>query len=715
MEFHPAWKVIMEPEIDGAYELVLRRDPEVDKYRGIGGTILREQSEYRTRDLFLPHSKRPGLWRFRKSQIHIPNSLADPFADGRNDDIIIFSNGQKWNPIPSENIILSHPDVTGALIIGDGKFQPAALIEPKNGASLDVLMDLIWPLIEEANQQSQGFGRLMRSKVAIVGPGGFVRAPKGTIIRSMTRQKLQTTIDQMYSRAPDYSTEAVRQCFAQVDDPQSKVLEIVKNKTHEFEKLSATTDDTDLFEHGLDSLIALELSNSIRAGLSIYADQRKLSFITAIMLFKYPTIKRLAEAIYIRLSENPDEAHLHTLNDNIEKMIEVYTSSVNPQKTSPRSTNNSELHIGLIGSTGFLGKQLLAHLCQRPGIVKITCIDRNKSAQQLHQQLLASLNTKPHVEFKTMSLASMSLEEIHKHKEVYEDMDGIIFSAWTVNFNQPLSFFEPQIRVLSAICTSLVSCERSPRLFFVSSISSSIENKSHDSKQIIIPEEVLQNTSAPMTMGYAQSKYVAEIILAKFAHHTGLGVTILRLGQIAGPVIGRNQELDNPSSAVWNEREWFPSVMKSSANMGLIPSDLAPVDWIPVDILTRALGELVSHDLTTESVSTLRVYNIVNPHQVSWHELVPAVQEKMASTCKLVPLEMWIERLKSEELGSLAAENFPALKLLDYLQTSLRESKQEKTFITTHTKQASETFDQMQAVSKEWIRKWLSSWGLDGP
>lgn len=67
MEFHPAWKVIMEPEIDGAYELVLRKDREADKYRGIGGTILREKSEYRTRDLFLPHPNRPGLWRFCKS------------------------------------------------------------------------------------------------------------------------------------------------------------------------------------------------------------------------------------------------------------------------------------------------------------------------------------------------------------------------------------------------------------------------------------------------------------------------------------------------------------------------------------------------------------------------------------------------------------------------------------------------------------------------
>jgi hypothetical protein len=61
-----SWKVIIEPEIDEAYELVLRRDAEADQYRGIGGTILWEKPEYRTRDLFIPHSDRPGLWRFCK-------------------------------------------------------------------------------------------------------------------------------------------------------------------------------------------------------------------------------------------------------------------------------------------------------------------------------------------------------------------------------------------------------------------------------------------------------------------------------------------------------------------------------------------------------------------------------------------------------------------------------------------------------------------------
>ena len=66
---------------------------------------------------------------------HIPPILTDAFhfdcTDGRNDDIIVFNNGEKWNSIPSEGIISQHPLVSSAIIIGDGRFEPALLIEPK--------------------------------------------------------------------------------------------------------------------------------------------------------------------------------------------------------------------------------------------------------------------------------------------------------------------------------------------------------------------------------------------------------------------------------------------------------------------------------------------------------------------------------------------------------------------------------------------------------
>jgi hypothetical protein len=58
----------MEPAIDGAYEFIVKKIPEADPYRCIGGTFLRHMSEFRSKDLFLPHPSKPGLWRFCKSE-----------------------------------------------------------------------------------------------------------------------------------------------------------------------------------------------------------------------------------------------------------------------------------------------------------------------------------------------------------------------------------------------------------------------------------------------------------------------------------------------------------------------------------------------------------------------------------------------------------------------------------------------------------------------
>jgi hypothetical protein len=85
--------------------------------------------------------------------------------------------------------------------VGDGKFQPVAIIEPKKPiSSSENVMESLWPLVEQANHQSQAYGYLITSKIAIVQPGDFVRSPKGTIVRSATAKKLHPVIEQLYSQ-----------------------------------------------------------------------------------------------------------------------------------------------------------------------------------------------------------------------------------------------------------------------------------------------------------------------------------------------------------------------------------------------------------------------------------------------------------------------------------------------------------------------------------
>ncbi|MCJ1251187.1 hypothetical protein MMC30_008418 [Trapelia coarctata] len=163
LEWHPLYGADMQLWGDGVYEMVLHRDPRLEEIRSISCNFP-DVEEWHTRDLFKPHPTKPNLWQFY----------------GQTDDIIVLSNGEKFNPATSENIITGHPLVSGALIVGQGRFQAALLIEPKAGAQIASFIEDLWSTVEEANLQAPGHGRIIRSMIAVASPDkSFERAGKG--------------------------------------------------------------------------------------------------------------------------------------------------------------------------------------------------------------------------------------------------------------------------------------------------------------------------------------------------------------------------------------------------------------------------------------------------------------------------------------------------------------------------------------------------------
>ena len=56
-------------------------------------------------------------------------------------------------------------------------------------------------------------------------------------------------------------------------------------------------------------------------------------------------------------------------------------------------------------------------------------------------------------------------------------------------------------------------------------------------------------------MGYAESKYISELLLEAGAKESGVPAVICRVGQLAGPVV---------KGGTWNKQEWVPSVSLST-------------------------------------------------------------------------------------------------------------------------------------------------------
>jgi len=143
LEFSPCLGGEFRPYAKDLHELVIVRNPKYKHAQGVFATFP-ELKEYPMKDVYSKYPSKPDYWTYR----------------GRTDDIIVFSNAEKLNPVTMEGVISSHPEVLSPLIVGQGYFQPALLIEANQPPSLDAdkakLLESIWPYVERGKPRLSG-------------------------------------------------------------------------------------------------------------------------------------------------------------------------------------------------------------------------------------------------------------------------------------------------------------------------------------------------------------------------------------------------------------------------------------------------------------------------------------------------------------------------------------------------------------------------------
>lgn len=123
------------------YEFVIVRNERLAPFQGVFSTIPEMTgNDFHTKDLYQKHPERVGWWR------HC----------GRTDDVLIFTDGRKLNPIRMEAIIEAHPVVKSALICGHGRAKASLLVQLeenllcKSPADKRLSIQTIWPSVEKA-------------------------------------------------------------------------------------------------------------------------------------------------------------------------------------------------------------------------------------------------------------------------------------------------------------------------------------------------------------------------------------------------------------------------------------------------------------------------------------------------------------------------------------------------------------------------------------
>ncbi|EOD47580.1 putative nrps-like enzyme protein [Neofusicoccum parvum UCRNP2] len=704
--------VVMEDagEGEGLHECVIK--PLVEpKYLGVFYTFP-EVTEWRTKDLFEAHPTKPGLWRYR----------------GRRDDVLVLSNGEKFNPVSFEKTAENHPLVRGALVVGQSRFQPALLIEPDwervqslGNQDLAHLLEEVWPAIETANRDAPAHAQVWKNKIAFTKKEKpFLRAAKGSVQRRATVSTYDAEIDALYLNEGLGFSEQLGALKEDSGLPATKdfVRRAFQLVITNFKDSVNATDDSDIFELGADSLQAMALASALASAIgSEHGAGSRDAAIAPRDVYGAPTVNKLAIAIAAKLSSRdsctkaPGPSREEVMADMVEKYTETLPQTPSTAAVSPMPERQTFV---LTGSTGALGNFILQELIASPAVERIYCLNRSDSATASARQAQSFAERGVLADFEKVAFlrTDFSQPRFGLAPDIYNALasqtTAFIHNAWAVDFNHSLQSYEPThiAGTRRVVDFSLASAHRA-QITFISSIASVANWPSAVGHAGPVPEQFLASDSAPLPQGYGESKHVASRILAHAATHSGVPVSIVRCGQLAGP---------RQPHGCWNRHEWLPSIVHSSKNMGVVPANLGnqdAVDWVPMDAAARTVVECTFARLSTREATPLDVFHVINPRVVSWRSLVPVIQafyRKEGRELRAVEFKEWMRELRAVPLTKEEVEAKPGVKLIDFYEGLSTEGGSLPPMETTHTVESSRCLGELKEVDGALFENWLKQW-----
>ncbi|KAJ5091912.1 NRPS-like enzyme [Penicillium alfredii] len=732
IQVHPSIHAEFRHRFEDLHELVIAKNDMFERYQPVFAHFP-HLAEYETRDLFSAHPTRPDLWRHR----------------GRIDDIVVFINGEKTNPISFEQEVSRHPEVRSALVAGDQRFEACLLVElhspgPHSPEEQSQIIERIWPAVKKANAQCPAHARVSKARIMFSDPAmPMPRAGKGTVQRQCTLNLYADLIDKLYATTGDGPSKVDIESIG-LSNPVA-VTKIVRMLVLDLTEWTEFKDDDDFFALGMDSLQVLQLSRELKAlGLANAAPST---------IYSSPSVELLVESILHSSQGSVSNRYLeHKRLQVMASTLQRYESEIDNisetvGKAEPRvNTPESEVII-LTGSTGAVGSHILYELLQNKTVSHVYCLNRGNDSRVVQESRNAERGipasfSPAQVTFLAVDLSKPSFGlETAAYEKILSTTTQIIHNAWPVNFNQRLQSFQPSLDGVLNLISFAAHAKLSPSLFFLSSISAVTNYHQVPDAASQVPETAVTSLECPGHMGYGESKYLTERMLDHASTKLNIKTGVARVGQVAGTA-------HNPRG--WNQHEWFPSLVVSSRALRALPLSLGSfedvscsgglmdsVDWVPIDQLATVLVELSGKVslLSTQPANTgVRVFHPLNPHPRQWNSLAPVVARTVQATLaaarngdstvpeiRLVKYSEWLELLRASAAGLETAgkeqtlREVPASKLLEFFEESLvvkGADQSPRQLAITQALEASPSLRSLEAIRDEWVEGWVQGWLL---
>ncbi|KAK6592156.1 thioester reductase domain-containing protein [Botrytis cinerea] len=737
--WHPTHSgIVFREYMDGLHELYIERKPELDLYyQGIFSTFP-QLEEYSMNDLYSRHPDpaKPFLYKWR----------------GRADDVIVLSNGEKLAPALMEASLCSSPLVKGAMVVGRGKFQPAALVDlkdapPASAADRHALIKDMLPAIAQANIHAPAHGQLDQYHILFVDPSRPMHyLGQGKIQRHQTYRLYEKDIEDVYTAAENLDDQEGEVGDLRVDfADRTNIAKWLKDLVEETAGIQNLGPDAAFFESGLDSLHVIKIVRELKIHAKLTGGNNLTpDSISPASVYSNPSLVELSEFLYKTADlapEDPDSAY-QSADPNekeiknpkltaMESLFQEFVSTL-PVESKPRVTPvTTGTTVLLTGTTGSLGSYLLNEMNNDPNVAHIYALDRSAGGAEKYQQAIAARGLSPiDPERVTFLKADLSDSQLGVGQENYtkilENVTHVLHCQWPVNFNWTLNSFKPYITGVRNLAQMASSSTNNAFVMFISSIAAVGGYKGVGG----VPEAPILDFTAAAPMGYGQSKLIAEALLEKAAQISGVRTAVCRVGIVAGPV--------EQQKGMWNKHEYIPSIIVSSAHLGVVPETFPSrdhIDWLPVDKLSKVLCEILETasqpelDATTGAISSAplhsKTYHVVNPQFSSWEEdlgqnLIAAYPEGMV---KPVKFEQWVDALKAsvdeaERTGKVDVDANPAMRLLEFYSKAAAGGAVEKgarTLPTNVSQSASKTLRNLGPLNRVWLENWMVQWGIKEP
>ncbi|KAG5745074.1 hypothetical protein H9Q70_012231 [Fusarium xylarioides] len=257
------------------------------------------------------HPMKPNLWAFK----------------GRNDDIVVLSNGYKISPLETEALVTTHPDIKGCLMTNE-------------------VLDSVWAAIERANAQSLHKNQVQRDYVAFAAfDKPFIRTDKGTVERRATLEAYGDFIERFYSSRLETDPEFVAidtSSIASVTDGVRRILGTLSPAGKE-----AALDD-DLFVIGFDSMLVFRAIKSLRAATKLG------ELLAPRHLYGSPTLRQFSATLVQLVAEKHRKAANEAASDEaatdgvaeMYRMIDLHRARLS-QKVSPFDQMSPNIYLGM--------------------------------------------------------------------------------------------------------------------------------------------------------------------------------------------------------------------------------------------------------------------------------------------------------------------------------------------------------------------------------